>query len=263
MRVVRVCVVWWDFLRKKRKTIGKLLKTWTPYLARNGHPRAKKRPKTVIFPTHYFCVSPVISRRFRSKVLSQTPNKALFYPRSHAKGPNHALEKGPNQGDTLNAATNRSPLSQSVFACTWLSPLYTKSPFITPGVQMWDTQEYHQHTCVPSHDHKTEHQTQTSAHNHDDDLLWPIPSGGPESRSSTYERRDLCWLLTLTSAEIHHDVNPATRTCICICVCFCILCPPIWSSAFAFWFASYPCLRLYLHLHLDLIELQTVRNELL
>ena len=30
---------------------------------------------------------------FRPQVLSQTPQKALFYPRSYSKGPNHALEE--------------------------------------------------------------------------------------------------------------------------------------------------------------------------
>ena len=43
----------------------------------------QKKPKTVIFTTHYFCVSTGICRRFRPKVLSQTrPNKALFCPKS-------------------------------------------------------------------------------------------------------------------------------------------------------------------------------------
>ena len=43
--------------------------------------------------THCFHISPGIGRRFRPKVLFQTPQKALFYPRSCSKGPSHALEK--------------------------------------------------------------------------------------------------------------------------------------------------------------------------
>ena len=55
----------------------------------------KKGPNMVIFfPTHCFCtLLPGNCRRFRPKVLSQTPKKALFGQRSYSKGHNHALEK--------------------------------------------------------------------------------------------------------------------------------------------------------------------------
>ena len=42
----------------------------------------KKVQKRTFFPTHCFYTSPGIYRRFRSKVLSQTPKKSLFPTRS-------------------------------------------------------------------------------------------------------------------------------------------------------------------------------------
>ena len=44
-------------------------------------------------PTHCFHVFPGISRRFWPEVLTQTPQNAVFHPKSYSKGPNHALEK--------------------------------------------------------------------------------------------------------------------------------------------------------------------------
>ena len=45
------------------------------------------------FPTQRFYTLPGIYRRFRPKVLSQTPTNAFLDQRSHSKAPNHALEK--------------------------------------------------------------------------------------------------------------------------------------------------------------------------
>ena len=50
-------------------------------------------PETVIFPNALFSLSLGIYRRFRPKVLSQTPEKALLALRSYSKDPNRALEK--------------------------------------------------------------------------------------------------------------------------------------------------------------------------
>ena len=54
------CVVLWG----EKETMGQLLKTWTPFLGTiwpsMGQEKSRKR---TFFPTHYFCVSPVIYRR--------------------------------------------------------------------------------------------------------------------------------------------------------------------------------------------------------
>ena len=84
--VVRKC-------KKTQETLGKYQK-WSPFLGTiwpsMDRKKVRKRPCS---PTHCFYVSPGICRRFRPKVLSQTPKNAVFDPRSQSKGPNHALKK--------------------------------------------------------------------------------------------------------------------------------------------------------------------------
>ena len=59
----------------------------------------KNVQKRSFSPTHYFHTFPVIYRRFRSKVLSQTAKNA-FHQRSHSKGPN-CVGKSLNQRNTM------------------------------------------------------------------------------------------------------------------------------------------------------------------
>ena len=54
----------------------------------------KKSPKTVTFTDalFFFYISPWDLSTFSAeRVPSQTPKKALFHPKSHSKGPKHAL----------------------------------------------------------------------------------------------------------------------------------------------------------------------------
>ena len=62
-------------------------------------------------PTHCFHVSPGICRRFWPEVLTQTPQNAVFRPRSYSKGPNHALEKVLTK--ETPCTSTRSPLCSS------------------------------------------------------------------------------------------------------------------------------------------------------
>ena len=79
---------------KKTENIGNIIKTWSPFLARYGPPRTQQWFKNGHFSQRIvFYTFPGICRRFRPEVLSQTPKNGLFGPRSHSKGPNHALEK--------------------------------------------------------------------------------------------------------------------------------------------------------------------------
>ena len=82
------------YTKKNTRNIGENVKTWSPSLARYGHPRTEKKVQNwSFFPTHCFYVFPGICRRFWPEVLTQTPKNAVFRPRSYPKGPNHALEK--------------------------------------------------------------------------------------------------------------------------------------------------------------------------
>ena len=77
---------------KKQKTqeiLGTLSTTRTPFFARHGHPwTPEKSPKTALFPRRIVLCNnfPGICRRFRQKILSQTPKKNFLGPRSYSKG---------------------------------------------------------------------------------------------------------------------------------------------------------------------------------
>ena len=68
-------------IRKNTGNVVENFKTKAPFLARSCHPRTQKWSKNDLFsPTHCFYTFPGICRRFRQKVLSQTPKKRLFWP---------------------------------------------------------------------------------------------------------------------------------------------------------------------------------------
>ena len=113
-----VCVVWCCEVRKceNARNNGKIVKTWSSFLARYGHSWTRKKSKIGHFSQRIVLhISPGIGRRFRPKVLSQTPKKALFGQRSYSKGPNHALEK---------VLTNETPC-----ICIHPSPLGSRLSF--------------------------------------------------------------------------------------------------------------------------------------
>ena len=96
-------VVRWEIL-KKPETMGKLLKTRTPFWARYGQLWTKKRPKTDFSPLSRHIVL-TLSLRFTDvfgrRVPFQTAKNAFLGLRSQSRGPNHGLEKGPDQRNTL------------------------------------------------------------------------------------------------------------------------------------------------------------------
>ena len=102
MRVVCVCVcvVWCCEVRKYKK---KNKKHWRNYqnMVKFWHDMAihepQNGPKTDIFPNAFpLGFKDVFGRR----VLFQTGKHAFLGPTYYSKGPNHALEKGPNQRNT-------------------------------------------------------------------------------------------------------------------------------------------------------------------
>ena len=70
-------------MQKNTRNSGKIIKPQTPFFGTiwpsTDRKKVRKRPFS---PTHWFSVSPGICRRFSPEVLSQTPKKALFRPRS-------------------------------------------------------------------------------------------------------------------------------------------------------------------------------------
>ena len=97
--------------KKKNKKQSEVVNTRTPFLARYGQPQTPTRSqngqfprRTVFFFLHLFWDSPTFSAE------SPFPNaqkKALFYPKSHSKSPNHALKKVLTSENTL------------YFSCPW------------------------------------------------------------------------------------------------------------------------------------------------
>ena len=112
------------------ENIGKNIKTWSPFLARFGHPRTQKWSKIGHFPQRIvFYVFPGICRRFWPEVLTQTPKKnVVFRPRSYSKGPNHALEKVLTNETPGMCRTCWSALQKTVGRCGHAQPSFTCEP---------------------------------------------------------------------------------------------------------------------------------------
>ena len=85
---------------KNTRNIGKISKHGLPFWHDMAIHGPKKGPKTAIFPTHCFYVSPGICRRFRPKVLSPNTKKRRFWPEVLIQRSLSCVEKGPNQRNT-------------------------------------------------------------------------------------------------------------------------------------------------------------------
>ena len=91
-----VCVVWCCEVRKYTiitGNIGKIIKTWSLFWHDLAIQGPKKGPKLATFPNALFLRFPWDLPTILARGLTQTPQNAVFRPRSYSKGPNHALEK--------------------------------------------------------------------------------------------------------------------------------------------------------------------------
>ena len=109
--------------KKTKETMGKLSNMDSVFLVRCGQTRTPKRSENGHFSRRMVSRFPTFYDLFRREVLLQTAKNTFLGWRSFSKGPNHALENGPNQRNTLHFASIGALLSHVVdFA---MPPMFT------------------------------------------------------------------------------------------------------------------------------------------
>ena len=115
-------------MQKTQETLGKYQNMVSLFGTIWPSKDRKTIQKRSFFPTHCFYTSPGICRRFRPKVLSQTPKNAVFDPRSYSKGPNHALKK---------VLTNETPCIDALFSWSF-EPFSVLGPLCSFSGYFWE-----------------------------------------------------------------------------------------------------------------------------